>query len=60
MILENKTAIVTGGASGIGKAIALKFASEGANVHVIDLQNLSSFKNTSDIDYHLDGFGELF
>jgi NAD(P)-dependent dehydrogenase (short-subunit alcohol dehydrogenase family) len=32
-----KTAIVTGGASGIGKAVALSLAAEGANVVVTDL-----------------------
>ena len=31
-LLENKTAIVTGAARGIGEAIALKFAEHGANV----------------------------
>lgn len=37
MLLEGKTAIVTGAARGIGKAIALKFASEGCNVAFTDL-----------------------
>ena len=36
-LLEGKTAIVTGGARGIGKAIALKLAAEGANVAITDL-----------------------
>ena len=32
MLLEGKNAIVTGGSQGIGAAIALEFAREGANV----------------------------
>ncbi len=36
--LENKTAIVTGGASGIGLAISRRFANEGAHVHLLDLK----------------------
>lgn len=36
-LLEGKTALVTGAARGIGKALALKFASEGANVAFTDL-----------------------
>jgi 2-keto-3-deoxy-L-fuconate dehydrogenase len=35
--LQNKKAIITGGGSGIGKAIALLFAKQGATVHIIEL-----------------------
>ena len=38
-LLAGKTALITGAARGIGKAIALKFASEGANVAFSDLNH---------------------
>jgi 3-oxoacyl-[acyl-carrier protein] reductase len=40
--LENRVAIVTGGASGIGKATSEKFAAEGASVVIWDLNESGS------------------
>lgn len=35
--LNGKIAVVTGGGSGIGKAVALLFAKQGAQVHILDM-----------------------
>jgi len=44
-LLEGKTALITGAARGIGKAIALKYASEGCNIAFTDLEvNLDTEK----------------
>ena len=42
--LNNKNALVTGGSSGIGKAIAETLNSQGANVYVLDLNESKSNK----------------
>ncbi len=52
--LQNKVAIVTGGASGIGRAISLKFAENGAIVHVLEL-NPDSGTNMLEIAKNLIG-----
>ena len=45
MKLENKVAVITGAASGIGKEIAIEYAREGAKVVVADL-NLDAAEQT--------------
>jgi 2-keto-3-deoxy-L-fuconate dehydrogenase len=49
MKLTGKTAVVTGGASGIGKAIAELFSAEGARVHVVDLNAVESPRYASHV-----------
>ena len=50
MRIENKVALVTGGASGIGRATALVFAREGAKVVVSDLNEAGSDETIQEIE----------
>jgi 3-oxoacyl-[acyl-carrier protein] reductase len=45
-LLEGKTALITGAARGIGKAIAVKFATEGANIAFSDLNRDEHMETT--------------
>ncbi|HAK61410.1 MAG TPA: 3-oxoacyl-ACP reductase [Nitrospiraceae bacterium] len=49
MSLEGKTALVTGGAQGIGKEIALALAADGADVAVCDVNGEAAQKTVSEI-----------
>lgn len=53
-LLEGKTALITGASRGIGKGIALKFASEGANVA---FTFISSEEKAKALEKELESFG---
>lgn len=55
-LLENKTAIVTGAARGIGEAIAIKFAEQGANVAFTYVSD-SSAEKAAALEQKLTGMG---
>ena len=53
MRLENKVAIITGAASGIGKATALRFAEEGAKVVIDDINVEAGAQLATEITRHV-------
>jgi NAD(P)-dependent dehydrogenase (short-subunit alcohol dehydrogenase family) len=48
--LQGKTAIVTGGGSGIGKAISKTLAAQGAQVHILELKTESAQETVGEIE----------
>jgi 3-oxoacyl-[acyl-carrier protein] reductase len=48
--LENKVAVITGGADGLGRAAALKFAAEGAHVIIWDMNEEKAKLTLSEIE----------
>ena len=53
-LLEGKTALITGASRGIGKAIAIKFAKEGADIAITNIADDADFQATIK---ELEGFG---
>jgi 2-keto-3-deoxy-L-fuconate dehydrogenase len=47
--LKNKTAIITGGGSGIGRAICLLFAKQGAMVYLLDIDEKGGLETVEEI-----------
>lgn len=48
--LEKKVAVITGGGSGIGKAMCILFAKEGAIVHILDLDSIGGNSVVQEIE----------
>lgn len=55
MLLKNRVALVTGGAKGIGAVCALKFAQQGAQVIIVDLDENSAKDTLEKINVYSDG-----
>jgi 2-keto-3-deoxy-L-fuconate dehydrogenase len=47
--LDHKTAVITGGGSGIGKAVAELFAQQGATVHILELNSETAEQTLANI-----------
>lgn len=48
--LKGKSAVITGGGSGIGKAIAILFARQGAIVHIVELNEEAASQTVAEIN----------
>ena len=53
MKLENKKAIITGGASGMGKATAELFSREGASIAILDINKEEEIDTTGGLVFYI-------
>jgi NAD(P)-dependent dehydrogenase (short-subunit alcohol dehydrogenase family) len=49
VLLDGKVAVITGGAVGIGRGIALKFAEEGCSIVIVDISESEGKKTANDV-----------
>ncbi|MBS4207085.1 SDR family oxidoreductase [Bacillus sp. FJAT-50079] len=56
MKLQGKVGIVTGGASGIGRGIAIALAKEGAHIAIVDVNEEKGRETLAEVDQYTKGF----
>lgn len=59
LLIEGKTAVITGADSGIGKSTAIKLAQEGVNIVISDIDKGQLEKTAEDVRPHLSGGNQV-
>lgn len=58
-MIKNRSVLITGGTSGLGRALALKFLSQGFNVYVLGRKNISIKMNSPNVEFIQCDFSDL-